>query len=84
MKGGYDSPEDPRYNRRDTHRVTGREKMRPPLPLRSVARPRFAASGVSCSHLIKAAIARGLHLFPSRTEKLNLATSMILRKRESR
>ena len=32
----------------------------------------------------KVAIARGLHLFPFRTEKLNLATPMILRKWESR
>ena len=33
---------------------------------------------------IKVAIARGLHLFPFRTEKLNLATPMILRKWKSR
>ena len=32
----------------------------------------------------KVAIAQGLHLFPFRTEKLNLATPMILRKWESR
>ena len=32
----------------------------------------------------KVAIARGLHLFPFRTEKLNLATPMILRKWKSR
>ena len=32
----------------------------------------------------KVVIAQGLHLFPSRTEKLNLATPMILRKWESR
>ena len=29
-------------------------------------------------------IARGLHLFPFRTEKLNLVAPMVLRKRESR
>ena len=33
---------------------------------------------------IKAATARGLHLFPFRTEKLNPGAPMILRKRESR
>ena len=33
---------------------------------------------------IKVAIARGLHLFPFRTEKLNPATPMVLRKWESR
>ena len=32
----------------------------------------------------KAAIARGLHLYPFRTEKLNPAAPMVLRKRESR
>ena len=32
----------------------------------------------------KVAIARGLHLFPFRTEKLNPATPMVLRKWESR
>ena len=33
---------------------------------------------------IKAAIARGFHLFPFRTEKLNPAAPMVLRKWESR
>ena len=33
---------------------------------------------------IKAAIARGIHLFPSRTEKLSPAAPMVLRKWESR
>ena len=33
---------------------------------------------------VKAVIARGLHLYPFRTEKLNLVASMVLRKRESR
>ena len=32
----------------------------------------------------KAATARGSHLFPSRTEKLNPGAPMVLRKRESR
>ena len=32
----------------------------------------------------KAVIAQGLHLLPFRTEKLNLVTPMVLRKRESR
>ena len=32
----------------------------------------------------KVVIARGLHLFPFRTEKLNPATPMVLRKRKSR
>ena len=32
----------------------------------------------------KAVIAQGLHLLPFRTEKLNLVTSMVLLKRESR
>ena len=32
----------------------------------------------------KVVIARGIHLFPSRTEKLSPATPMVLRKRESR
>ena len=32
----------------------------------------------------KVMTAQGLHLFPFRTEKLNLATPMVLRKRESR
>ena len=36
------------------------------------------------SNLIKVMTAQGLHLFPFRTEKLNLATPMVLRKRESR
>ena len=35
-------------------------------------------------YLIQVTIAQGLHLFPFRTEKLNLATPMVLRKRESR
>ena len=34
--------------------------------------------------IIKAAIARGIHLFPSRTEKLSPAAPMVLRKWESR
>ena len=33
---------------------------------------------------IKVVKARGLHLFPSRTEKLSLVTPMVLRKWESR
>ena len=33
---------------------------------------------------IKAVIARGLHLYPSRTEKLSPVTPMVLRKWESR
>ena len=33
---------------------------------------------------IKVVIASGLHLYPYRTEKLNLITPMVLRKRESR
>ena len=33
---------------------------------------------------IKVVIARGFHLFPFRTEKLNPATPMVLRKWESR
>ena len=33
---------------------------------------------------IQVTIAQGLHLFPFRTEKLNLVTPMVLRKRESR
>ncbi len=33
---------------------------------------------------IKAVIAQGLHLLPFRTEKLNLATPMVLPTRESR
>ena len=33
---------------------------------------------------IKAGTARGIHLFPSRTEKLSHAAPMVLRKRESR
>ena len=41
-------------------------------------------SGRVLFHLTKVVIAQGLHLFPSRTEKLNLATPMILRKWESR
>ena len=35
-------------------------------------------------HEIKAVIAQGLHLLPFRTEKLNLATPMVLPTRESR
>lgn len=41
-------------------------------------------SGRVLFHLTKVVIAQGLHLFPSRTEKLNLAAPMILRKWESR
>ena len=33
---------------------------------------------------IQVMTAQGLHLFPFRTEKLNLVTPMVLRKRESR
>ena len=33
---------------------------------------------------IQVTIAQGLHLFPFRTEKLNLVAPMVLRKRESR
>ena len=41
---------------------------------------------VNCSFFYdtKVVIAQGFHLFPFRTEKLNLATPMVLRKRESR
>ena len=39
---------------------------------------------VRLSDRIKVMTAQGLHLFPFRTEKLNLATPMVLRKRESR
>ena len=37
-----------------------------------------------CIEEIQVTIAQGLHLFPFRTEKLNLVTPMVLRKRESR
>ena len=46
--------------------------------------PRRASVIVLSFHRIKVMTAQGLHLFPSRTEKLNLATPMVLRKRESR
>ena len=45
---------------------------------------RATAFGRVLFHLTKVVIAQGLHLFPSRTEKLNLAAPMILRKWESR
>ena len=44
----------------------------------------FSFRHVHLSNLIKVMTAQGLHLFPFRTEKLNLATPMVLRKRESR
>ena len=39
---------------------------------------------VSSEEFDKAVIAQGLHLYPFRTESLNLAAPMVLRKRESR
>ena len=39
---------------------------------------------LSCHAVIQAAIARRLHLFPSRTEQLSSAAPMVLRQRESR
>ena len=38
----------------------------------------------SSENVTKAVTARGIHLFPFRTEKLNPATPMVLRKWESR
>ena len=43
-----------------------------------------AVKGAAKPKDTKVAIAQGLHLFPFRTEKLNLATPMILRKLKSR
>ena len=43
-----------------------------------------AKSRASSEQVTKAVTARGIHLFPFRTEKLNLATPMVLRKWESR
>ena len=40
--------------------------------------------GITVTKKIKVVIARGFHLFPFRTEKLNPATPMVLRKWESR
>ena len=37
-------------------------------------------SGQNLDNEIKVAIARGIHLFPFRTEKLSPTTSMVLRK----
>ena len=54
-------------------------------PSGSVLVPYTDTSSARCTEKsIKVAIARGLHLFPFRTEKLNLATPMILRKWKSR
>ena len=53
-------------------------------PKSSVARKYRGFRRVTLSNLIKVMTAHGLHLFPFRTEKLNLATPMVLRKRESR
>ena len=39
---------------------------------------------IDMSKEIQVVIASGLHLYPYRTEKLNLITPMVLRKRESR
>ena len=41
-------------------------------------------SRASSEQVTKAVTARGIHLFPFRTEKLNPATPMVLRKWESR
>ena len=43
-----------------------------------------AKSRASSEQVTKAVTARGIHLFPFRTEKLNPATPMVLRKWESR
>ena len=43
-----------------------------------------AESRASSEQVTKAVTARGIHLFPFRTEKLNPATPMVLRKWESR
>ena len=43
-----------------------------------------AKSRASSEKVTKAVTARGIHLFPFRTEKLNPATPMVLRKWESR
>ena len=43
-----------------------------------------AKSRANSEQVTKAVTARGIHLFPFRTEKLNPATPMVLRKWESR
>ena len=43
-----------------------------------------AKNRASSEQVTKAVTARGIHLFPFRTEKLNPATPMVLRKWESR
>ena len=43
-----------------------------------------AKSRASSEQVTKAVTARGIHLFPFRTEKLNPATPMVLRKWKSR
>ena len=43
-----------------------------------------AKAKASSEQVTKAVTARGIHLFPFRTEKLNPATPMVLRKWESR
>ena len=43
-----------------------------------------AKAEASSEQVTKAVTARGIHLFPFRTEKLNPATPMVLRKWESR
>ena len=50
---------------------------------RSAERAHAAASHLT-ENKTKVVIARGFHLFPFRTEKLNPATPMVLRKRKSR
>ena len=62
------------------------------LPCRILFSPSSFASfprlhgfhALSCHAVIQAAIARRLHLFPSRTEQLSSAAPMVLRQRESR
>ena len=44
----------------------------------------YAKSRASSEQVTKAVTARGIHLFPFRTEKLSPATPMVLRKWESR
>ena len=67
-----------------SHTERLRRKGGPRTSAEADAKAESKKSRASSEQVTKAVTARGIHLFPFRTEKLNPATPMVLRKWESR
>ena len=67
-----------------SHTERPRRKGGPRTSAEADAKAESKKSRASSEQVTKAVTARGIHLFPFRTEKLNPATPMVLRKWESR